>query len=71
MSAPVENKNGKAPQGSDDRNQNGLVNVQPPRAEDLQPSYARQIQPTAESPAAHGWYAGFSKSQQSDLFLFI
>jgi hypothetical protein len=34
------------------------VKVQPPRREDLQPSYAREIKPDTEDETAHGWYGG-------------
>ncbi|MCJ1313736.1 hypothetical protein MMC25_007416 [Agyrium rufum] len=33
-----------------------LINVQPPRREDLQPSYAQTIQPDTEGEDMHGWY---------------
>lgn len=33
-----------------------LVKVQPPRREDLQPSYAQVLKPDSEDAAAHGWY---------------
>jgi len=33
-----------------------LVKVQPPRREDLQPSYARIIKPDTEDDNQHGWY---------------
>jgi len=39
------------------RRTGGLVNVQPPRPDDLQPRYAHQIEEDAQNPAAHGWYA--------------
>ena len=35
-----------------------LVHVQPPRREDLQPSYAQQLH--GDDSAAHGWYGGMS-----------
>lgn len=37
----------------------GLVNVQPPRPDDLQPRYAHQFESDTENPALHSWYAGF------------
>jgi erythrocyte band 7 integral membrane protein len=40
--------------GSDDP----LVKVQPPRREDLQPSYASVIKPDTEDDSQHGWYGG-------------
>lgn len=67
MSNPITipQANGKAPaQGPTVRqlnSQNGLVHVQPARLEDLQPRYASQVQHSSDDPAAHGWYAGFSK----------
>ncbi|KAK8206567.1 hypothetical protein M8818_004400 [Zalaria obscura] len=33
-----------------------LVKVQPPRREDLQPSYAQILKPDTEDAAQHGWY---------------
>jgi hypothetical protein len=33
-----------------------IVHVQPPRREDLQPSYARVIKPDTEDESQHGWY---------------
>jgi len=33
-----------------------LVHVQPPRREDLQPSYASVIKPDTEDASQHGWY---------------
>lgn len=38
----------------------GLITVQPPRREDLQPSYAKNIQGDIDDTAAHGWYGGMS-----------
>ncbi|OJJ78502.1 slipin family protein [Aspergillus glaucus CBS 516.65] len=45
-------------QNEGDQRTGGLVNVQPPRPNDLQPKYAHQIEEDAQNPAAHGWYAG-------------
>jgi len=43
--------------GSSGRSDNPLINVQPPRREDLQPSYAQTL--AGESDAgSHGWYGG-------------
>jgi len=33
-----------------------LVKVQPPRREDLQPTYAQVIQPDTQDDSQHGWY---------------
>ena len=57
--------NGKAPQnGSNFRNANPganpIINVQPPRREDLQPSYAQTLQGDSDA-SAHGWYGSMSK----------
>lgn len=35
-----------------------IVKVQPPRREDLQPSYARVIEPDDADADGHGWYGG-------------
>lgn len=43
---PNGRTNGEAP----------LVKVQPPRREDLQPSYAQVIKPDTEDESQHGWY---------------
>ena len=34
-----------------------IVRVQPPRREDLQPSYAKVLKPDQEDSSSHGWYA--------------
>jgi len=39
-----------------------IVKVQPPRREDLQPSYARKLEPDTEDDSAHGWYGGMIQS---------
>ena len=54
--------NGKAPIGdlnggsSRKRADEPIVKVQPPRREDLQPSYARVIKPDDADAETHGWY---------------
>lgn len=53
--------NGKAPidgssSNSRDRRVEPLVKVEPPRVEDLQPSYARVIKPDTDDAAQNGWY---------------
>lgn len=76
MSGPSELSNsvsthGKTAARSPERNiQESLVQVQPARAEDLQPRYAQQIKHSDDNPDAHGWYAGFSEYQLS-LFCFL
>ena len=50
-----------APGGGDNR----LINVQPPRREDLQPAYAQTLQGESEDAGSHGWYGTMS------MFLFL
>jgi erythrocyte band 7 integral membrane protein len=40
------------------RPNNDIVKVEPPRLEDLQPSYAKIIQPDSDQGVVHGWYGG-------------
>lgn len=50
---------GKAPvngAGSTRGRGDPIVKVQPPRREDLQPSYARVIKPDDDQGDGHGWY---------------
>ncbi|TID22428.1 gb [Venturia nashicola] len=39
-----------------------LIKVQPPRREDLQPSYSQTIQPDTDDDPSHGWYGGMINS---------
>ena len=48
--------NGKAPINGLPRAGEPIVHVEPPRREDLQPSYAQVIKPDTEDAAQHGWY---------------
>jgi len=52
--------NGKAPISTNGSSRRGvdepLVKVQPPRREDLQPSYAQVIKPDTQDDSQHGWY---------------
>lgn len=50
--------NGKAPINGDNTLLPGepAIKVQPPRREDLQPSYARVIKPDDADSEGHGWY---------------
>lgn len=56
----INDTNGKAPINGDRSprrvDNEPLVKVQPPRREDLQPSYAQVIKPDTEDEAQHGWY---------------
>lgn len=51
--AAMENGHGS---GSSRSPNEPLVKVQPPRREDLQPSYAQVIKPDTEDASQHGWY---------------
>lgn len=37
-----------------------MINVQPPRREDLQPAYAQTLQGESEDAGSHGWYGSMS-----------
>lgn len=65
MATEANIPNGKAPVHSapgHSAHTRGPVVVQPARIDDLQPSYAQQIQHNADNPDAHSWYASLSKS---------
>jgi len=49
---------GKSPVRGSASDHDPLVKVQPPRREDLQPSYASVIKPDTEDDSQHGWYGG-------------
>ncbi|KAF2158034.1 membrane protease subunit, stomatin/prohibitin like protein [Myriangium duriaei CBS 260.36] len=49
------NTNGKA-LANGTNNLDDLIKVQPPRREDLQPSYAQVIKPDTQDASNHGWY---------------
>lgn len=66
-STEVPDVNGKGPARTPEHRLppiEGLVKVQPARKEDLQPSYAQQIQHDVDDAASHGWYASFSEWDQ-------
>lgn len=42
-----------------------LINVQPPRREDLQPAYAQTLQGESEDAGTHGWYGSMSMIRPS------
>jgi erythrocyte band 7 integral membrane protein len=45
-----------------------LINVQPPRREDLQPSYAKVLSGDGDGAAGeydHGWYGSMSRSHRA------
>ncbi|KAK5678830.1 hypothetical protein LTS10_008485 [Elasticomyces elasticus] len=48
--------------GSSRRTDEPLVKVQPPRREDLQPSYAQVIHPDTQDDSQHGWYGSMIDS---------
>jgi hypothetical protein len=47
----------------------GIIKVQPPRREDLQPSYAQTLHGDETEAEMHGWYGGMSKPPFSRLAL--
>merc|ERR1711977_215483 len=49
--------------------ENGVIKVQPPRREDLQPSYAQMLQGETE-PDAHGWYGSMINTLGSCVGFF-
>ncbi|KAK4498226.1 hypothetical protein PRZ48_010883 [Zasmidium cellare] len=53
--APIEN-------GGSSRTAEPIVKVQPPRREDLQPSYAQVIRADSEDASQHGWYGSMINS---------
>ena len=65
--------NGKAPangnsgfrNGTQGGNTGGIIKVQPPRREDLQPAYAQTLQGESEDAGTHGWYGSMSESSSS------
>nr|POE93488.1 putative band 7 family protein [Quercus suber] len=54
MNGHSDSTNSKAP--LNDRTAEPIIKVQPPRREDLQPSYAQIIKPDTEDVSQHGWY---------------
>jgi len=54
--------NGKAPSSGPSRTDEPIIKVQPPRREDLQPSYARIIQPDDADADTNGWYGAMINS---------
>ncbi|KAF2753664.1 hypothetical protein EJ05DRAFT_457577, partial [Pseudovirgaria hyperparasitica] len=58
MSGKSPVTNGQSSHGSHEP----IIKVQPPRREDLQPSYAQVIKPDTEDEAQHGWYGGMINS---------
>lgn len=53
---------GKSPVRGSGSDHDPLVKVQPPRREDLQPSYAQVIKPDTEDASQHGWYGSMINS---------
>lgn len=67
--APLDTSARKAPAGSSNTNggfrhspphDSPMVSVQPPRREDLQPSYAQTLVGESDQ-GSHGWYGSMSK----------
>lgn len=56
----MTDQNGKAPVGhlnGGSSIKDPIVKIQPPRGEDLQPSYASVIKPDSEDAVMHSWYS--------------
>ena len=53
---PESNANGKGRVPNGGGVDTALAKVQPPRREDLQPSYAQVLKPDTEDDSAHSWY---------------
>lgn len=64
MSTTMDNGKATAPSaGFRNGNAGGsgaLINVQPPRREDLQPAYAQTLMGESEDAGTHGWYGSMS-----------
>ena len=58
--APVSEHRNGAPGG------HNVINVQPPRREDLQPAYAQTLQGESEDAATHGWYGSMSMETRTE-----
>ena len=58
--APLPAANGNFRNGAPGGETNRLINVQPPRREDLQPAYAQTLQGESEDAGSHGWYGSMS-----------
>ena len=54
---------GFRPSHTPGRADNPILDVQPPRREDLQPSYAQTLQGESDQ-GAHGWYGSMSRSRR-------
>lgn len=63
------NGKGRAMMPGTQANGQPLVIVEPPRKEDLQPSYARVISGDDDA-GAHGWYGGMSMSKRKPYHRF-
>jgi hypothetical protein len=58
---PAAVNGGFRPSHTPGRSDNPIVSVQPPRREDLQPSYAQVL--VGDEGQSHGWYGSMSKSE--------
>lgn len=57
---PSSANGGFRPTNTPGRSDNPMVNVQPPRREDLQPSYAQTLAGESDQ-GNHGWYGAMSE----------
>ena len=65
--APMNGASGLRKGGSPGAAQTGLINVQPPRREDLQPAYA-QLLHGDDDASSHGWYGAMSMFRHHALY---
>lgn len=65
--------NGKAPVNGAGagRVDEPVIKVQPPRREDLQPSYARVIQPDDQDADTNGWYGSMVSLTRSVVATYM
>lgn len=72
--AAMSDINGKAPvlptNGAGTPHHDPIIKVQPPRREDLQPSYARIIQPDDADADTNGWYGSMVSADMSSVYLY-
>jgi hypothetical protein len=70
--ASMSDLNGKAPiNGAGAGRVEPIIKVQPPRREDLQPSYARVIKPDDQDANTTGWYGGMVSQDQPGCHIYI
>jgi erythrocyte band 7 integral membrane protein len=63
-SGPYANGASRLTNGGPGTLDNNMINVQPPRREDLQPAYAQTLKGESEDVGSHGWYGSMSTFSQ-------